>query len=121
MKNPKQFRDCVIFVLKRSSCHFLRSLNQSEVSKTETNRGSSNIFFRDPGFGLFESPRDSGFHSSGAVRFGILVKNRIRDFSILRERLSVKCLSFIPLPSSVCLERLQRIFLKRVFGIRIKR
>lgn len=63
MKSPKQFRDCAILVLKGSSYHFFSSLNQSKVSKTETNRESSNIFFRDPGFGLFESPRDSGFHS----------------------------------------------------------
>ena len=46
MKSPKQFRECVIFVLKRSSCHFLRSLNQSKESKTETNRESPNRFFR---------------------------------------------------------------------------
>jgi len=63
MKSPKQFRDCANLVLKGSSYHFFSSLNQSKESKTETNRESSNIFFRDPGFGLFESPRDSGFHS----------------------------------------------------------
>ena len=109
-------------MLKRSSYHFLPSLNQSKESKTETNRENPNRFFSGyPGFGLFEGPQDSGFHSQGAVRFGILIKNGIRDFLILGEMLSVKCLSFIPLPSSVCLERLQRIFFKRVFGIRIKR
>lgn len=64
MKSPKQFRDCVVFVLKRSSYHFFSSLNQSKESKTETNRESPNRFFSGyPGFGLFESPRDLGFHS----------------------------------------------------------
>ena len=64
MKSPKQFRDYAILVLKRSSYHFLRSLNQSKERKTETNRESPNRFFsRYPGFGLFESSRDLGFHS----------------------------------------------------------
>ena len=64
MKSPKQFRDCVIFVLKVSSYHVVRSLNQLKESKTETSRESFNRFFSGyPEFGLFESPRDSGFHS----------------------------------------------------------
>lgn len=56
MKSPKQFRDYAILVLKRSSYHFLRSLNQSKERKTETNRESPNRFFRDiPGLAYLKA------------------------------------------------------------------
>lgn len=41
MKSPKQFRDCVIFVLQVSSYNVVRSLNQLKESKTPID------FFRD--------------------------------------------------------------------------